>query len=240
MSHTLFGGGLITLVAIAVSADAAEVRLRSSAAVRAPIVRLADVAEIFADDPAVADGLSLITLCPAPGAGSERSISQHELRQILLQSGIERQMVLVTGSERVTLLSDARPLQARPIQRSFDSVEAIQPASFLRVEPPAPPPSKTTVAQPAPQTEAAEPPPRLVDRGTNVTVLARTAGVRVTTSGKALAHGAVGETIAVELDDSREKVLARVVGPHTVEVAVGRSFGPNKPLSVPLMEATDE
>ena len=58
----------------------------------------------------------------------------------------------------------------------------------------------------------------------------------MTTSGKALAHGASGETIAVELDETREKVLGRVVAPHTVEVIVSPSIAPNRPASVPPME----
>jgi flagella basal body P-ring formation protein FlgA len=40
----------------------------------------------------------------------------------------------------------------------------------------------------------------------------------VTASGKALADGTLGESILIEQADSRERVLAKVIAPQTVEI----------------------
>ena len=66
-----------------------------------------------------------------------------------------------------------------------------------------------------------------MEKGASVMVHAQTGGIRIRTSGKALEAGSSGETISVELADSKEKVLARIVGPQMVEVAVG-SAGPTR------------
>jgi flagella basal body P-ring formation protein FlgA len=63
--------------------------------------------------------------------------------------------------------------------------------------------------------------PRLVERGAIVSVHARAAGVRISTSGKAIEAGSTGDFVRVELADSKERVVARVVGPQEVEVAAG-------------------
>ena len=83
--------------------QAAEVRLRSSVGCAATIVRLADVAEIFADDPRVAQSLAEIPLCPVPAAGSEKSLSQEDIRQLMALSGVDRKLAQVTGSETVAV-----------------------------------------------------------------------------------------------------------------------------------------
>src|SRR5438067_10743556 len=92
---------------IASSAVAAEVRLRSSAVCASSIVRLADVAEIFADDARLAQALAETPLCPAPSAGNQRSLLLHEVRQMLLLSGVEKSAVVVTGSEAVSISSQS-------------------------------------------------------------------------------------------------------------------------------------
>src|SRR5689334_17231999 len=101
------GPGLVPAISLAVLliaslAPAAEVRLRSSAVCTSSIIRLADVAEIFAEDRRLAQALAETPLCPAPQAGHPRSLSQHQLRQILLLSGVEKS-VAVTGSEAVSV-----------------------------------------------------------------------------------------------------------------------------------------
>src|SRR5262245_47257661 len=206
--------GLIVFVPAV--AEAAEVRLRSSAACSSTVVRVADIAEVFGDDARVTTALGDIPLCPAPAAGCERSLSQHEVRQLLALSGVERAAVQVTGSERVTVLSEAakgtaplprRPLVAGGVRQAV--FEADVAKSGKKTE--APPPTATEMKQ------SAAP---LVARGSTVTVHARTAGVTVTTSGKAIEAGTAGESINVELADTKQRVLARVTGPQMVEVSV--------------------
>jgi flagella basal body P-ring formation protein FlgA len=74
-----------------------------------------------------------------------------------------------------------------------------------------------TIAPPAPAPKSTAAP--LVDRGAIVTVIARTAGVRITATGKALDSGAAGEAINVELADSKQRVLARITGQQSVEIS---------------------
>ncbi len=77
--------------------------------------------------------------------------------------------------------------------------------------------------------------PVLVFRNKVVTVRSRTAGVQVTTSAKAREDGGLGDVIRVEaLEDRNSTYLARVSGPHEVEVlagapVVGRAASPSKP-----------
>src|SRR5262249_53882555 len=61
----------------------------------------------------------------------------------------------------------------------------------------------------------------VVERGSAVTVHARTSGGRITTAGKARDAGAVGQRVSVERADSKQRVLAIVTGPQDVEVSVG-------------------
>ena len=63
--------------------------------------------------------------------------------------------------------------------------------------------------------------PRLVLRGETVTVRSIAAGIRVTTSGKAREDGSEGSLVQVELDDTHERIAARVVGVQQVEVYAG-------------------
>lgn len=208
--------GLI-LLHLASLSQAAEVRLRSSVACGSPIVRLADVAEIRDDDPALVKALGTITLCPAPATGSEQTLNLHEIRQILALTGIEPTKILVTGSDHVVLFADSPPVAARKtsietgfIRQALYSVEAKPDRSSA-------PPKPTPIA-PAPLTTAMKGVP-LVERGAGVTIHSHKPGVRITTSGKAVQAGTAGALIAVELADSKQRVLARVVGPQVVELA---------------------
>jgi hypothetical protein len=217
------------LLASAASADAAEsveVRLRSSAVCQATIVRLSDVAELLGDESDLNEALGAIAVAPAPAAGSSRELSQQELRQILTISGIERTRYVLTGSESV-LLEVKGDLVSRPVARQtltdIRTVAAeleIVPAEKRKLRPQAyaERPKQPRLPQPAP--------PRLVERGAALTVYSRAAGVQITEPGKSLGHGSMGETIPVELADSRERILAKIVGPQTVEVGL-----PSKPLT---------
>jgi hypothetical protein len=224
---------------IATSAAAVEIRLRSSAACATPIVRLSDVAEVFADDPRLAQSLADIPLGPAPPAKGQRSLTQNDVRQLLTLSGASREAANVTGSEAVTITADSsdrtaamprRPMVATGLrQAAFEAVAATErkpqpPRSGARVTTrydQASAPAETNMANFDADRPAKAIP--LVERGATVTVHARTAGIRVTATGKALEPGAAGETISVEMADTKQKVMARVVSPQVVEVAVGGS-----------------
>lgn len=60
--------------------------------------------------------------------------------------------------------------------------------------------------------------PRIISRGQRVTILVQVGGMEVRTSGKALAHGAAGERIAVENIKSRRKLEGTVLASGEVKI----------------------
>jgi hypothetical protein len=199
---------------------AAEVRLRSAAVCSGSIARVADVAEVSGPDHRVADALAEIPLCPAPAAGQSRVLSQEDIRQLLALSGVERKTATVTGSESVTISRDGsprtspttkQPLVAGGIRQAVFEVESaptvkprtVQPAAFQR-----PDSDEMKPIKEAP----------LVEKGARLTVHASAAGVRITAAGKAIDSGSIGESIGVELIDTKQKVVGRIVAPQTVEI----------------------
>lgn len=216
------------LMVTGASALAAEVRLRSSAVCGSSIVRLADVAEIHADERQLAAALGDVPLCAAPAKGSERQFTQHDVRQLLALSGVEAAAVQVTGSETVTLLTEGSGLVATS-KRQRTPLATHRQAAF-EVELPGKPDAfgrQPAVKPLSPASASAEQPkpPRLVERGALCTVHARTDGIRVTTRGKALQAGTFGEMITIEMADTKERVLAKIVGSQIAEVAVAGSAG---------------
>jgi len=205
---------LLGMLLVARSAAAAEVRLRESASCSSAVVRLMDVAEIHADDPALATALAEIPLGPAPAAGGEQTLSQHEVRQLLALSGVARADVQVTGSERVVISAATAGSSVRSPRGA--AVTGVRQAVF---DPPAAKKGPLRSA-PAARPQAAVAPVNLVERGTGVSVYARKGGAVVRTSGKALAAGVAGETILIEIEGGKEKMPARVVAQQAVEVEV--------------------
>jgi flagella basal body P-ring formation protein FlgA len=216
MTARAFGPCFLLLFALPLSA--AEVRLRSSAVAGGAVVRLADVADITSPDPALSEALGEIPLCPAPAAGRERSLHQQEVRVLLTLSGVEAGRATVTGSEAVRIGFQTagqpmtrikRPLAASGVRlAAFEtSAEPVDRAAAARQSPDPAEPARLDVKDAV-----------LVARGEVVTVQARVAGVRLTTSGKALDDGSAGATIGVELADTKQRVLGQVTGPQKVEV----------------------
>ena len=221
MSHR-FATFVLALMA-ASGALAAEVRLRSSAACTTSVVRVADVAEIFSGEQRVATALAEIPLCPAPAAGGQRTLSQDDVRRLLALSGVESGTALVTGSESVTVTSEPsmrsgslpkRPLIAPGVRQATFEAEVNGHRKPMTQAASKPVTTTTSDAK-----LAASPP--LVAKGAVVTVNARTAGVRITASGKALEEGTADEIISVELADTKQRVQGRVLGPQLVEVTAG-------------------
>jgi flagella basal body P-ring formation protein FlgA len=215
--------GMASTILVAIgtlSLSAAEVRLRSAAGCTAAVVRVADVAEVFADDARVVSALSEITLCPAPAAGGKRSLSQTDIQQLLALSGVDRKTAAVTGSETVTVTAEGgarsapgnkRPMVATGVRQAMFEADAEANRK----------PTTRAISKPQPANlpeDKEQQSPPVVEKGAIVTVSARTAGVKITTSGKALDDGVTGQTISVELTDGKQRVLARVSGPQAVEV----------------------
>jgi hypothetical protein len=194
----------------AASAGATEVRLRSAVNCSATVVRLGDLAEIASDDPAVAGDLASLALFPAPPAGGSRQLDRHQVRQLLVFSGIDMTKVTITGSELVVVQTTGKAT-SRPIRGAGSATSAVRLASL-----------ETPIARPRQKAAPEEPVAPLIKRGESVTVHSRAAGVRITTSGKALSDGALGAEISVEMEDRKTKIVGRVAGPQTIELNVSR------------------
>jgi hypothetical protein len=216
---------LPTIILLTASASAAEVRLRSAAICSGSVTRVADVAEVFAPDHRVANALAEIPLCPAPAAGQSRVLSQDDVRQLLALSGVERKTATVSGSESVTISRDAsprtsptakQPLVAGGIRQAVFEVEPEASARPLPIRP-------ATFERPAPDDLKPTKEAPLVEKGASLTVHARAAGIRITAAGKAIDSGSIGESIGVELIDTKQKVVGRIVGPQTVEIKIDAS-----------------
>jgi hypothetical protein len=216
----------LALLLIHCPAAAAEVRLRASIVCPSPVVRLADVADIRGDDRTVAEALGYVALCPAPAPGSTQQLSQHQIRQLLALSGVHPAQVVVTGSEAVELLAGASAPSSRRATLPAGTIRQVLFTSDDAVEPaPDSLPPLITPRSLAPHSGNAAKVPQ-VQRGAVVTISSSRPGIRITTSGKALEAGSAGDTIGVELPDSRERVQARVVGPQTVEIVADGAAAP--------------
>jgi len=210
----------ILVLTVTVPTIGAEVRLRSAAGCSAAVVRVADVAEVFAQDARIGNSLADITLCPAPAPGGKRVLSQAEVQELLALSGVDRKTANVTGSESVTVTAEGHARSATGAKKPLVAAGLRQATFEADVETsrkPAPRAAvKSKAALPSDDKDEKEPP--VVEKGTIVTVSARVAGIKVTTSGKAIDDGATGDTIGVELTDGKQRVLAKVTGPQVVEV----------------------
>jgi hypothetical protein len=197
------------VAASGLTATAAEVRLRSTVICSASIVRLSDVAEIVAEQPQAADELAAIVLFPAPQAGRIRQLDRHQVRQLMAFSGVDLAKVAITGSDTVVVQADETGTAGRPVKRGGRQNSTIRLASAEVAEPD---PRASTPASPAPL--------KLVERGDSVTIHSRASGIRISTSGKALSDGALGDEIAVELADRKVQLVGRIAGPQLIEVTV--------------------
>jgi hypothetical protein len=203
----------VFILACHASGNAAEIRLRPDAKTAGSIVRLVDVAEIVPGDDGGADPeIGNLMLFPTPAAGQPLLVSRLEIEQVLRLSGVDFKRHWLGGAEAVEVRA-ANVSAGKTIVRP--ALHLIPAARFVR-------PASAEVA--AFQKVAAEavplkpvPPPELVKRNSSVTVHATAAGVRISTSGKALSGGVHGAVVSVELD-GHERVQAKVIGPQMVQV----------------------
>lgn len=196
----------ITIVVATAATQAGEIRLNEHAEAAGPLVRLGDVAEIAAETTADGESLADLALFPAPAGGRSRLLKRQELVELLALCDVELKGWEFSGADVVEIRGGTS------ITRTI-----VRPALHLI-------PARSQVvhevksaAKPAAETKTEAIPP-LVNRNGAVTVHSLAAGIRITTAGKSLADAAKGQAVLVELADSREKVLAQVVGPQMVEI----------------------
>lgn len=186
------------------SAEGAEIRLKAEARLAGSVVRLGDVAHC--------EGLSEeqshwpdIALFPAPSAQRPRIVEQAEVRQLLALRGLELREVQVAGADAVVIHGAGSKTSSvvRTVAHQAPSKATTHQAREGNAIP-------QTIELPA------EKPKLLVHRTDSVTIHSLAAGIRVTTHGKALDEGSKGDAILVQLEDSRERILGRIIGPQTV------------------------
>jgi len=189
------------------SAAAFEIRLKDEAHCPGPLVRLGDIADL--DTPATAElpALADLALFPVPATGKSRVLKRQELQQLLALCEIDPRDVQLAGAETV-IIHAGSAVQKTIIRPALHLIPA---AAYIKSGPAGPP------ERPAPASKP-ERLPKLVQRNQAVTIHSLWPGVKVTASGKALADGTLGEAVLIEQADGRERVLAKVIGPQTVEV----------------------
>jgi Chaperone for flagella basal body P-ring formation len=197
------------VVACATSA-AVEIRLKDEAHCPGPLVRLGDIADFNMPTSAELPALADLALFPAPSTGKPRELKRQELQQLLALCEIDPRDVQLIGAEMVVIRAGSAEQKTiiRPALHLIPATAYIKSGSAQ--------PSETPV--PSSKSERL---PRLVQRNQVVTIHSLWPGVKVTASGKALADGTLGEAVLIEQADSRERVLAKVIGPQTVEVRPG-------------------
>ena len=85
------------------SADQAEIVLRKQSDLKGTMIRLGDIADISAGDPATMHNLATTPLLPAPRPGTTRFLHRSELKELLRSRGVNLQEVRVWGVEVVRL-----------------------------------------------------------------------------------------------------------------------------------------
>jgi flagella basal body P-ring formation protein FlgA len=121
----------MTLIVLvwAAPAWAAEIRLRSEAEPAGPVVRLGDIADVFAADPEKAALLKSVELFPAGSGRAPRTLYARDVQEMLLLRGFHPTECRVSGSSQVKLTVASRPKEPKTImpameQRATDAVLA--------------------------------------------------------------------------------------------------------------------
>lgn len=109
------------------TAPAAELLLRSRARLSGPVVRLGDVAEISAADPAILHNLETTPLLPAPAPGTSRFVSALELQELLASQGLNLGELEISGAQVIEIGQvEARAPVGTPAAESLPSTEAVE------------------------------------------------------------------------------------------------------------------
>lgn len=163
-----------------------------------------------------------------PWAGNQR------LRLLLDDQGLSRTLdldcqltarpwvVTAVGPLRRDRTLDASDLEMRPLEQEVEDVESffftdVQQALGLRLT------QALTSGQPLRRSHTAL--PMLVERHAGVEVLVRAGLIEITTQGRCLEAGGLGDMIAVEILPQKHRLMARVIDSHRVEVVSGEATG---------------
>ncbi len=98
---------LLIASALPLTAQGVEVSLRTEATLSESVVRLGDVADLSAAEPAEIEELAAVTLMPAPAAGSRQFLAAPQLRDLLMASGVDASRLTFSGADAVAIGSPA-------------------------------------------------------------------------------------------------------------------------------------
>lgn len=197
------------------TADAAEIRLKTSCDARDTFVTLAEVAQIAGSEEEMRQ-LGSIRLFPSPPVGRERLLRASEVSELLRLHDFDSERHRVTGDPvriRGHRVREARPGSAMLPPSSSTSESAGRQRSGAPRDA-----GERPTAQAAPVASRPAPPAWLIRRGDMTTVVARSPGVEVRTQARALGDGVLGEVISLETADRKDRYLGRVSGWREVEV----------------------
>src|SRR5437868_3286817 len=107
----LFAMGIAVSGVFVSATQAVEIKLRERIAPHGSVVRLADVAEISADDREETCRLGAVPLMPAPASGTERFMRKREIQDMLAAQGIEVGDFRFVGSEQVTVIAPGTEIE---------------------------------------------------------------------------------------------------------------------------------
>lgn len=243
----------LAMLAGTLSANSAEIQFKPAAELNGSLVLLGDIADIRATEPAEVEILKRIELFPSPGSGQSRMVSATYVRQLLQLHGVDAERHRFTGANAIRLASQESkspasllppPVPAADAAEIVFTKRGISSGEIIReidveLRTADKPQARAGVArtleavigQEATRAFAAGQPldprslrkPVLVERGQNVSVVARTAGVRAETTARALESGSRGDLITLESIDTHRKFTALVTGIQQAEVlAVGQ------------------
>jgi flagella basal body P-ring formation protein FlgA len=243
---------LCCVAAAQLAGSAAEFQLKPEYVCQRSFVRVGDIVEMSNVRPEEAREIAAIELFAAPAARQTRALRASELRELLTLHGVDLSAVQLRGASEVRIRRGPNPQQTadagrgsetrtavgalharRPIARGeivrADAVE-LKPLSSLATRQDYVTSSDVAVGLESIQAiEAGQPiaqsglrRPLIIARNETVSLVARSAGVHVRTSARALESGTLDDLIAIEtLDAPKQKLAARVVAPKTVEIFAG-------------------
>ena len=183
--------------------------------------------------------LAEIPLCPAPAAGqpaiavaarcaANASGSAASKRRTAAVTGSETVTVLPNGGRSASLAASGRSLLRAFARRHFEAERRAEPSRRSR--------SSVKLRHDArSERQRTGNPPPIVDHGASVTVHGPHGGRTITTSGKALEAGAAGETICVELADTKQRVWPASSGRRRSKSTAGHSGPPASTPSIAIL-----
>jgi flagella basal body P-ring formation protein FlgA len=113
--------------------SAAELRLRSECRPAGPLVRLGDLADVFAEKPEQAAALRQIELFPSPVAPQQRFLQVRELQDLLILRGVNLAEHQFSGASQVAVQGVSQPKAPHETPEADPQTQAPSPSLVHQV-----------------------------------------------------------------------------------------------------------